>query len=261
MKTMRRFIIILMVMMGMITTSCKTESGTMYLEPIDIGYQIALEAHKVMCQTNEIITLALLADAYFSTEDIDTRTSIANYLNDRLCWQIESNNDGTSIMVFDVNHGRLSYCFTLQGGLLSEGGTWHLGESFNATYIPTAEGIEVSIIIPDANFSSEANFVIGDTTYSMEDQLSYTMNGTMTLQYNAIGTHLTMNITEPLCFSTATNHKANNYYNKIVGFYGGTMEATYFDAETGITDKVDLEHLNSDYAVVSYLGEVCRMTK
>ena len=39
------------------------------------------------------------------------------------------------------------------------------------------------------------------------------------------------------------------------------MEATYFDAETGITDKVDLEHLNSDYAVVSYLGEVCRMTK
>ena len=259
---MRRYIIILMAMVGMITTSCKTESGTMDLEPIDIGFQIAGEAHKVMCQTNEIITLALLADAYFSTEDIDTRTSIANYLNDRLCWQIESNNDGTSIMVFDVNHGRLSYCFTLQGGLLSEGGTWHLGESFNATYTQTAEGVEVSIIIPNTYYSSsKATFVVEDITYNTDEQLSYTMNGTMTLQYNAIGTHLTINITEPLCFSTATNHKANNYDNRIIGFYDGTMEVIYFDAETGITDNVGLEHLNSDYAVVSYLGEVGRMTK
>lgn len=261
MKTMRRYIIILMAMVGMITTSCKTESGTMYLEPIDIGFQIAGEAHKVMCQTNEIIAIALLADVYLSTEDVEERTNIADYLKDRLQWRIERNYDNTKIMVFNINSGTLDYSFTLQGGLLSEGGTWHLGESFNATYIPTAEGIEVSIIIPDANFSSEANFVIGDTTYSIEDQLSYTMNGTMTLQYNAIGTHLTINITEPLCFSTATNHKANNYDNRIIGFYDGTMEVIYFDAETGITDNVGLEHLNSDYAVVSYLGEVGRMTK
>ena len=258
---MRRYIIILMAMVGMITTSCKTESGTMYLEPIDIGFQIAGEAHKVMCQTNEIIAIALLADVYLSTEDVEERTNIADYLKDRLQWRIERNYDNTKIMVFNINSGTLDYSFTLQGGLLSEGGTWHLGESFNATYIPTAEGIEVSIIIPDANFSSEANFVIGDTTYSIEDQLSYTMNGTMTLQYNAIGTHLTINITEPLCFSTATNHKANNYDNRIIGFYDGTMEVIYFDAETGITDNVGLEHLNSDYAVVSYLGEVGRMTK
>ena len=65
---MRRYIAVMILLVATLATSCKLYDGESNT-PINVGKEIAQEAHRVLCDTNFVIRLTLACDAYLATDD------------------------------------------------------------------------------------------------------------------------------------------------------------------------------------------------
>ena len=150
----------------------------MYRDPIDIGIAIAQRAHECILSTNKPIMITLLSDAYYSTEDEAVRQSIEELLYNLEGVKIHRNETQSAIFLTYEGSDDTFYKIYTNEGLLSEGDTWNLGESYTITFTPKDEGVEVELQIPQyyANYGN-AHFIVSDISYDIEDGLSYTLSG------------------------------------------------------------------------------------
>lgn len=256
---MRRYsVVILMMAIVTLATSCKLYDGESNLQPIDIGEAIASESHMQLAQTNFINRLVLMCDVYYATENEALRDKILEDHFTYYNYYLECNEDDATITIFD-NFGNVARPFMiiyLEGGLLSEGGVWSVDEGYTATYTTTESGIEVNIDFSE-NFyyGGKSNFVISNVEYDVENDLTYNLAGSMELLFNAYGAEtLSTTITQVLSYSNKLYHNGNDYRCRYVGFHDGAMNAQYVDAEHRIYD-VRMTYKGSENIAVEYCGE------
>ena len=251
---MRRYTILLIAAIALFTTSCKTGSGSMYRRPIDIGTAIAYDANFCIKQTNEPIMIALLCDAYYSTEDVDVRESINNVLDNIKGCKIDRNDTKSNIIVTYKGSDVIFYTYNISEKLLSEGGAWSLGESYTMTFTPKNEGIDIVINIPEYYSNpGEAHFMVSNISYDIENGLNYRLDGTMKLLYGNAETYLSMAINEPLAFSTKQDKHPSTYSFVIEGFYDGSMDVVFCNATSNIQDDVHMDYIDAQCIKVTYL--------
>ncbi|MBO7199178.1 MAG: hypothetical protein J6V26_04005 [Alistipes sp.] len=258
---MRRYTAIIIAVISLLATSCEMGHGTMYRQPIDIGDTIAEHAHMCITQTNKPIMIALLCNTYYSTEDETIRESIEELIYNIVGAKIDRNDTKSAITITDMTSVEIFYSFNTSEGLLSEGGTWSLGDSYTILFTPKEEGIEVIVDIPEYYSNpGNASYMVQDISYDIENGLNYKLSGSIELQYGNDGTTLKTTISEPLSYSTMSDKHSNIYNYTLVGFYDGSAEAVYHDAVSDTYDNVHMEYTDSEYIKVSYLGYTGRIT-
>ena len=258
---MRRYVIIVIALVALFTTSCKSGHGSMYRQPIDIGIAIAQKSHECIYNTNGPIMIALLCNAYYSTEDEAVRQSIEELFDNMVGVKIHRNETKSSIFLTFKGSDDLFYRINTNEGLLSDGYTWVIGESYTITFTPKDEGVEVVVDIPEYyGYPGNASFMVEDISYDIEEGLNYTLSGNINIFYGKVGTNLQTTIIEPLSYSTMIDSHPSNYSYTIVGFHSGAVDAIYYDAVSNIYDNVQMVYSDSRYIIVSYLDYTGEMT-
>lgn len=251
---MRRYSVILMATIAMLATSCKISDGNADRQPIDIGKAIASEAHQQLAQTNFIIRLVLMSDAYYATEDEAVRAKI---LEEHFTDENYSLNRDEDKGVIVISYGTTTIMnIHCDGGLLSDGGVWSVDDSYLAKYTPTDRGIEVDIDFFDGyTYSGSSDFVVSNVVYDVENDLTYNLTGSMELIFGSSDTHrLSTVITRELSYSRQLYQNGEDYYYRYVGFFDGAMSVQYVDAMSKVFD-VRMTYKDSETIDVEYCGE------
>lgn len=251
---MRRYIAVMMLLVATLATSCKLYDGENY-KPINVGKEIAQEAHRVLCDTNFVIRLTLACDAYLATDDEALREAIMKDVFEPYGYSIEY--DATANVIKINNSAVNLMTYKSSGGLLSENGVWSLDGNYTAVYTPTDGGVKIDIEFPDGyTHSGVCTLFVSDVVCDIENSLNYNLTGSFELNFEYDKTTLNSVITEALRYSNKhyTSDSQSTYF-RYEGFVSGSMSVVYDDFSPYAGESVHMTYKDSETIEVEYYGQ------